>query len=378
MDGVTTRPNDVLVVGGGAMGLAAAWAAAGRGLRVLLLERFEAGHVRGASHGGERIFRFGYTDPVYVRLAVAADEGWRRLEAATGAPLIDRIGCVDHGLLDEVTEIAVACQGEGVAVEWLTRADAHRRWPGHRFDGDVLLQPDAGRARAADALRALGAEAERAGAELRFGAGVIGIDVRGSGVEIRTESGTERAPVAVVAAGAWVVDLLDPLVALPVLTTTREQVAFFRPRGEQAWPSFIHRAPPVHYGLPSPEGLVKIGEHHTGVVTTGDGRSFEIDAAALARVASYAAEWLPGVDPEPTRATTCLYTSTATEHFVLDRVGPLVVAAGFSGHGFKFVPEIGRILAAMAAGEDPPGAPFALTGHSVAAAASTVGSSGHR
>src|SRR2546421_1200465 len=89
--------TDVVVVGGGAMGLATAWHAAAAGRSVVLLERFAFGHTRGSSHGRERIFRYGYTDPVYVRLAKAAAKGWRRLERDTDQPLLDRFGCLDWG-----------------------------------------------------------------------------------------------------------------------------------------------------------------------------------------------------------------------------------------------------------------------------------------
>jgi sarcosine oxidase len=143
----------------------------------------------------------------------------------------------------------------------------------------------------------------------------------------------------------------------------------------EPWPSFIHRDAISHYGQPGAGGLVKLGAHHTGPVTTGDTRSFDVDPPALADLSDYAAEWLPGLDPVPVDATTCLYTSTPTEDFVLDRSGSLVVGAGFSGHGFKFVPEIGRLLAALAAGEPGPGNPFTL---GPGRRAGVLGPSGHR
>ena len=254
--------------------------------------------------------------------------------------------------------MAAACQAEGVAVEWLGADGAERRWPGMRFASPVLLQPGGGRIRAADALEALRAQAVAAGAELREDELVIQLVPDGEWVRVITEPGAFVAPVAVVTAGAWSGPLLFGHVDLPLLTTTCERVAFFEPRdGAEPWPSFIHRDAISHYGLPGPYGLVKLGEHHTGPVTTGDTRSFEVDPPALADLSDYAAEWLPGLDPVPVDATTCLYTSTPTEDFVLDRSGPIVVGAGFSGHGFKFVPEIGRLLAAMAVGEPRPREP---------------------
>jgi len=195
-------------------------------------------------------------------------------------------------------------------------------------------------------------------------------------VRVITEIEAFVAPVVVVTAGAWAGPLLFGHVDLPLLTTTCERVAFFEPRDpNDVWPSFIHRDVTSYYGLPGPHGLVKLGAHHTGPVTTGDTRSFDVDPPALARLSEYAVEWLPGLDPVRVYATTCLYTSTPTEDFVLDRAGPIVVGAGFSGHGFKFVPEIGRLLARLAKGEPGPGDPFRL---GPGRRAGTLGPSGHR
>src|SRR5690242_2609749 len=219
--------TDVVVVGGGVMGLAAAWWVAAAGRSVVLLERYAFGHARGASHGRERIFRYGYADPVYVRLAKAADEGWRRLERDTDQPLLDRFGCLDWGDEAELAAIAAACAAEDVPVEWRDGAAEH----GLRASGPVLCQPTAGRVRAEQALRALRVAATRAGASLRFGEPVNVLEPDGDGVTVRAAAGDVRAPVAIVTAGAWAGELLAGLPPhlvpeLPWLTVTEELVAF--------------------------------------------------------------------------------------------------------------------------------------------------------
>jgi sarcosine oxidase len=120
------------------------------------------------------------------------------------------------------------------------------------------------------------------------------------------------------------------------------------------------------YGLATPGEGVKVAEHHTGPVVDPDTRSFDPDDAALERVRRYAADWLPGLVAEPRSVTTCLYTSTASEDFVLDRVGPVVLASPCSGHGFKFTPEVGRLLADLADGVGPEVARFTLAAHAAA------------
>lgn len=200
-------------------------------------------------------------------------------------------------------------------MRWYDPAEAMRRWPGHRFSTPVLHQPAAGRVRAADTLVALREIAESHGAAVRCTEPVLGIDAHADGVVVTTAAGEWAAPTAVVTAGAWTAPLLAGLVELPPMVTTQEQVAFLRPRTSDEQPSLVHHGETVHFGLPTPDGRYKLGEHGTGKQTTGD----------------------------------------------LDRVGPLIVGAGFSGHGFKFVPRIGIMLARMAAGEPPPGGAFALS-----------------
>ena len=375
------RRVDLIVVGGGAMGLATAWAAAPRA-EVVLVERFDAGHHRGASHGGERIWRHAYTDPVYVEMALAAEEGWRRLESAAGRPLLHRVGCVEHGPGAELDALARTAGASGVATELISPTEAARRWPALTFTTDVLLQPAAGWVRAADGLAVLAAEARRAGADLRFGTparievdpGPRSVPRSGDGdggVRVTAGDDVVTAPVAVVTAGAWAADLLAGLgVPLPPLVTTEEHVFFLARRPgtpPHGVPAFIHWGDTACYGLPATDGTVKVGEHHTGTVTTGDARTGAGDPARIARMEAYAERWLPGLVPRVVSSTTCLYTTTPTQDFVLDRVGPVVVGAGFSGHGFKFVPEVGRRLAGMALDGAASAPPFSLVAHAHAA-----------
>jgi sarcosine oxidase len=371
------RRVDLIVVGGGAMGLATAWAAAPRA-EVVLVERFAAGHDRGASHGGERIWRHAYADPAYVEMALAADEGWRRLESAARRPLLHRVGCIEHGTGAPLDALARTAGASGVATERLSPAAAARRWPALTFTTDVLYQPAAGWVRAADGLAMVAVEARRAGADLRFGTRArIEVDPgHGSGSRsghvaggVRVTTGDEvlTAPVAVVTAGAWAADLLAGLdVRLPPLVTTEEHVFFLARRPgtpPEGVPAFIHWGDTSCYGLPATDGAVKVGEHHTGTVTTGDARTGARDPARIARIEAYAERWLPGLVPRVVSSTTCLYTTTPTQDFVLDRVGPVVVGAGFSGHGFKFVPEVGRRLAALALDGAASAPPFSLAAH---------------
>lgn len=131
------------------------------------------------------------------------------------------------------------------------------------------------------------------------------------------------------------------------------------------WPSFIHRQSSGMgvYGLATPGEGVKVAEHHVGAVVDPDTRDFALDPVARDRIVEYVERWLPGLDPTPQHETTCLYTNTPNEDFVLDRVGDVVIVSACSGHGFKFAPEIGRLAAALALGGPVEHERFTIAAH---------------
>lgn len=322
---------------------------------MVLVERFEAGHKRGSSHGRSRIFRLAYPDPFYVELAQWALPLWRELEDDAGEELLTTTGGVDHGPASSVAAVADALASRNATYELMDGGAAAERWPGMRFEEAVLFQPDAGCCNANATVNALQRRAAVHGADVRRAVGPAAVEGGGDGVVVRTSDGEWRAPVGVVACGSWAPQVLQGLVDVPPLLVTQEQVFYFEPRDDlRAWPSFIHHRTPYIYGLDTPGLGVKVAEHHTGAEADPDGRSFEIDAAGRGRVTEYVDEWFPGLRPEPVAAETCLYTTTPSADFVIDRVGALVVAAGFSGHGFKFTPLIGRLLADLALGSPGP------------------------
>jgi sarcosine oxidase len=353
---MSVPPSSVAVIGGGLAGASAAWRLATRGHRVTLLEQFHPGHTRGASHGSSRIFRHAYPDVRYVRLAARAGRGWAKLERVTGTSVLDRTGAVDHGNPESVQRLAIALTAEGLPFDILGPAAARRRWPGLRFDTVVLHHAHAGRLHADRAIGALWQAAELAGAHVRTGSPVRELSPRQGRVDITLDDEVLAVDQVVVTAGAWTADLLRGRVPLPTLRTTQEQpLHFATDLPADHWPSFLHHAGAELsvdggiYGLASADG-VKVGEHGTGPVVHPDTRDFRADPDGVRRVLDYARTWLPGVDVENWSPVSCLYTSTPDGHFVIDRVGPVTVAAGFSGHGFKFGPAIGDLVADLVEG----------------------------
>jgi monomeric sarcosine oxidase len=353
---------DVVVIGAGLAGAASAWAAARRGQSVLIIEQFGPGHARGSSHGSARIVRRAYGDELYVGLTGRAFELWREVEMQSERPLLRMYGGLDFGprrSAGGVAGVAAALRAHGVAHERLDAADAAARWPGMRFEGEVIYHPQAGTMDAAGAVEALLELARGAGAEVRFETVAVRVRPDGAGARVTLADGsTVAARVVVVAAGAWLAPLLGGLVELPELTVTQQQVFHFprRDPSQPPWPSVIHEGTGrAIYHLAGgrdggPADDRKIGEHDGGSSTTAAGRDGAIDPASRARVSDYVRRWLPGLEPTPRGEASCLYTETPSEDFLLDRVGPIVICSPCSGHGAKFAPLIGELTADLVDG----------------------------
>ncbi len=345
------------------MGSAAAWALATRGVETVLLEQYRVGHARGSSHGATRIFRLSYDHPDYVRMARASLEAWRELEAAAGEELLVRTGGLDAGWEADVCGAALASCGVDHA--WLSPGEAGERFPWLEFSGfeRVLHQGDAAVCLADRTVAAQVRVATEAGATLRQETPVLRLVPGEDDVTVETPSGTLRARVVVLTAGPWAARLHAELGRPLPLTPIATSVSYYEPRGDG-----IHAERPIFnetdparrdwyaYVVPSPGavGRVKVGQYDPSlpVARPGD-RPAGLDATRVASDAAYAEGRLPGVHPVPVAAETCLYTMTPDVDFVIDRVGRVVTAAGFSGHGFKFAPFVGRALADLAVGTAP-------------------------
>lgn len=355
-------------------GSAAARSLSARGVECVVLEQYELGHARGSSHGATRLFRLAYPQTDYVRLAVRALEAWRELEHAAGEQLLVTTGGLYAGRWAEACAEASETCGLGHRQRWLSCAEATERFPAMAFAGleRLLWHEDGGVCLAEKTIAAQVRLARAAGAEVRERAGALRLRLRSDGVEIETTAGTIRADVCVVTAGPYASPLLEAAgLALP-LRASFAQVSYYAPttgRPEHL-PGFVEadleggRLATGGYWVPSVDG--------TGIVKAGDGAPgrdvdpreapFEVDDEEERRVGELIERRLPGFDPAPLRSETCIYTMAPDEDFVLDRRGSVVVGSACSGHGFKFAPLLGEILADLATARDPelPAGRFAL------------------
>jgi sarcosine oxidase len=356
----------VVVVGAGVMGAATAWALARRGVQTTLVEQFRVGHTRGASHGPTRIFRLSYPHPDYTRLSHRALDVWRALEDESGDELLVRTGGLDVG--PQAEDCRRSLHEVGLPYEVLSADEAANRFPAIDFTGldPILYQPGAGVCLADRTVEALVRAAVARGVGLRENTTVTGFDSIPDGVRIETTVGEIQGDVVVVTPGPWAARLL-PQMGLPAvpLTPLLQHVSYYGPPDGDI-PTFIDWSGRdlSWYALP-PAGMapgVKVGHHVGGSPVDPNDGPFDVDPDRIAAHAEYVRRRFPGLDPEPVHAETCLYSMTPDEDFILDRVGPMVIGAGFSGHGFKFAPVIGEILAEYATGVDPklPGNRFAI------------------
>ena len=367
---MSTDRVDAVIIGAGLAGSAAAWALARRGRSVVVLEAFQPEHRRGSSHGSARIFRRAYPDPLYVRLTGEAQRLWRQLADEAGEELILTTGGIDFGPAREQEKLYEILRASGVPAELLAPAAAAERWPCVAFGNDpVMFHPDAGVIDAERAMSAMRALAEARGAQIHYRSPVLSMSASEAGAVVWTAEGTWHAPAVVVAAGAWLEPLLGAQVPLPPLVVTQQQAFHFAPRASAGpRPVFIYRGEAYVYGLLAGRGgevpgAVKMGQHRYGPVTTGDDRDGIVSPAGREEVRAFVRNRLEYLDPDPVGEATCLYTSTATEDFILDRRGPFVICSACSGHGAKFAPLTGEIAADLACGGSPADPRFTLAAH---------------
>lgn len=358
-----TDDFDVIVAGVGAMGAAACWHLARRGLRVLGLEQFDLPHSRGSSHGYSRITRTAYFEhPDYVPLLRRAHALWRELEAESGENILHMVGGLylgrpDGSLLGGSLRSA---RQHGLAHELLDRAEVARRFPQFEIPGDWcgLHETDAGYLLPELAIAAMVTQALHRGAEIHGHEEVLSWHDEGERLRVVTPRGEYRARQLIVAGGAWNGQLLHDLGI--ELVVTRQVLGWVWPR-EPRW--FARGTLPIwiidrhdgttFYGFP----MVTLSPgfklaRHAPVQTTdpnnvardvlpGDEETFRAGLRA----------YLPKADGPLLALRTCLYTNSPDGHFILGRHPRhprIAIAAGFSGHGFKFASVVGEALADLA------------------------------
>ncbi|MEO5987878.1 MAG: FAD-dependent oxidoreductase [Candidatus Eisenbacteria bacterium] len=353
-----------LVIGGGIHGLSTAWHLARLGAeRVALVEQFRFGHAKGSSHGHSRITRSSYGDALYVELMQHAHgEEWPRLEQACGTPLVHPNDGAYFGPADGPFEdYARAVASVGADVERIGIPEARRRFPLFAFPDAVGVLHDhtGGLIAACDTIEALTRRCWIDGVHGLEETRVIGIDPSRDPVVVTTDRGTLLAERVVITAGAWVQRLVPELAGRVIIK--RQHVGYFEldaPTQAQrlghfpVWAYLGHGENGLRYGLPEFGSRgVKAALHTLAVAPDDPDQVVAPDEAVLERTRHFFAEQLSVPIRSRVHAETCWFTSTASEDFVLDAcpgAERVWVGSACSGHGFKFGPLVGRILAELA------------------------------
>lgn len=354
---------DVAVVGLGGMGSAAVAQCARRGASVIGLEQFSRGHELGSSSGRSRMIRKAYfEDPAYVPLLLRTYDLWRELEHTSGEELLRLTGLLMVG--QEGCEIIVgasrAAREHSLPCETLSADEIRARYPmlQVREEEVGLFEPDGG---VLDPERCVAAHlkvGEAAGAELRYEAAMTSWESNVDGFVIHLADGNAVTSHALVLSlGPWFQEALGKLGV--ELQVQRNVQVWFEPAGRSydapAFPPFLlDRAglPAPLYGFPDFGDGLKAAFHSHGALTDPKRVEREVDPARdIAPLTLAMEQWMPGATATFRAAQPCMYSLTPDGHFVVDRHprhARLILCGGFSGHGFKFAPVMGEIVADLA------------------------------
>jgi len=350
---------DVIIVGAGSMGMAAGYYLAKAGKSVLMLDAFDPPHEEGSHHGDTRIIRYAYGEGAsYVPFVKRAGELWQELESLTDENLFLQTGVVNIGepTCDFIQNVKTSAALYELALEYYTSVEAMKKWPGLTLPANLVacFEPTAGILRVEACIRAYKKLALETGARLQTNEKVVGIQT-GEIVQVQTGSQVYEAKHLIVTAGAWATELLETLdISLPV-TPTRKTFAWFE-ADEQLYSDLIFPAycfefaDSSYYGFPSIDGAgLKLGRHDGGEEINPNVPLRPFDDMDSVDLQNFIEQFMPQHGPLK-YGKTCKYSMTPDEDFIIDFLPThqnIVIAAGFSGHGFKFSSAVGEVLAEL-------------------------------
>jgi len=338
---------EVVVVGLGVVGLSTALALARRRVRVVGVDRFGSGHPYTSSTGVSRSIRVAYALAAYAQLAVEALDRWAQPPATLAA-------------------LAAGLRSASVAHEELGPEDVRRRWPAIAVADHehALFHPRAGAVLADRAMAALSTAAVAAGAELRAPARALSVAAGARGVRVRTAAGTIDADRAVIAAGPWTSELVRPLGLDLPLAPAYGQVTYFDAPELVTMPGIAEWGAGEEggvYGHPVPGIGYKLGFDAAGDDPWLPDAAPVPCAQEQRRLERWAEARIPRLCGRALRSDRHPWTMTPDADFAIGAIGPVTVAAGCSGHAFKFGPALGELIADTSDGNPRPAAAmFAL------------------
>ncbi len=347
------------------MGAAACWHLARKGIKVLGLEQFEISHTLGSHHGQSRIIRKSYYEhPDYVPLLQRAYHNWNLLEKSTGSRVFEKTGLLYFGLPNStvIQGVLKASKEHGIFVESLDTSTIKSRYPGFQIPEDYLglWEPEAGFLRPEASIKALVKDAEKNGADIHTNTCVQDWVIKEGKVQVTTDSGVYTADKLVITSGAWTSKLVPIMGA--GLQVTRQTMAWVKPQNSEPFlqgrfPSWLIDDPKqgAYYGFPvgvdGPPGM-KLARHVPGTVADPDQVNRNITDRDYQEIQYALDQFFPEARATVGTIKTCLYTNSKDHDFIIDFLPDcdqrVVLACGFSGHGFKFAAVVGEIVSDLA------------------------------
>lgn len=355
---------DYIVVGAGSMGMAAGYFLAKESKSVLLLDAFEPPHSRGSHHGETRLIRLAYGEGErYVPFVLRAYELWQELADLSNQVIFQSTGILNFTPKNDpfINNVKSSAERYGLPLEHLTANDVNRRWDGIRLGAhmEACYEPTSGVLMSENVIEAYYQLAIKEGATFIGNSRVVHIEPNNEIVHVTTEHGeVYTANSIIVSVGAWAKKLVEQMnITLPV-TPIRKVFAWYEADeelyGDHVFPGFIYTNKDLtYYGFPSIDGAgLKVGRHDAGEPINPDDplASFGAQQGDREDLDEFLTTFMPGVG-SLTYGKTCMYTMTPDSDFIIDTLPGypnMVIAAGFSGHGFKFASAVGEALKDLA------------------------------
>jgi N-methyl-L-tryptophan oxidase len=353
---------DVIVIGAGSMGMAAGYFLSKSGKKTLLLDSFEPPHNRGSHHGDTRIIRHAYAEgEEYVPLVLKAQELWNELESKTGRKLFHQTGVLSVGLVEDnaIQNVISSAKKYNLPLETMRAEEINHRWPGISLSSEYIgcFEPASGVLKCEECIEAYHELALSEGATILTNQKVTGIEVLDDRVKVNTESTTFYSSSLVISAGAWSGELLKKLDLQLPIQPVRKTFAWFDADEElyqdNNFPAFAFDTKEgLFYGFPSINGSgLKVGRHDGGNSINPDEplTPFGKVHNDQADLEQFLKQYMPKYQRFK-EGKTCIYSLTPDEDFIIDlhpSYSNVAIAAGFSGHGFKFSSVVGHILAEL-------------------------------
>jgi len=357
--------HDVIVVGAGSMGMAAGYFLAKEGVDTLLIDAFDPPHTAGSHSGDTRVIRHANGEGLqYSPIALRSQEIWDELQDQSNEQIFINTGCITYGDSDSVfVENALkSAEKYDIEIDYLKNGkEFEKRWPDLTFPEEFhgIYEPNAGVLSTENAIRNFRRFALKNGAHLLTNSPVLDLEVDDNLVTVETELGQYTADKLIVSAGAYTNKILAKLDLDLNLEPTRRVVGWFDSDesyySSDVFPAFFCDTPEgVFYGFPSIKGSgVKVGKYYydDNVEPEYVNKEFNAYPRDEEKLREFLEAYMPKSAGKLNEGAVCMFTNTSDEDFVIDfhpKHDNVIIAAGFSGHGFKHSSAIGEILSQLA------------------------------